>query len=97
MREQADQLAWRTTIGREAAIMLGKKRLGYAYGSAENDHELHKRLDEICLRYNTWVQIWLALKAAERGDKYWLTEVKAAIKAAGEGGSEKIPALAIQE
>ncbi len=86
MREQPDQLAWHREGSekiRKTVIMLGKKRLGYAYAPKENAKELSGKLDEICLRYNTWPQIWLALKAAERGDKHWLVEARAAIKDAG--------------
>lgn len=87
MREQAERLAWHTDTGTKCnkkVILLGKKRIGYAYSPTENTQKVRNTLNEICLRYNTWVRIWLALKAAERGDKYWLVEVKAAIKAAGE-------------
>ena len=83
MREQSDRLTWHVEGGR-AVIVLGSRRLGYAYAPKKSPKEVHEKIDEICLRYNTWVQLWLALKAAERGDKYWLTEVKAAIKAVGE-------------
>ena len=86
-RERPDKLAHHAEGSEgihKTVIMLGKRRLGYAYASKENPKELRDRLDEICLRYNTWTQIWLALKAAERGDKHWHAEVKAAIRAAGQ-------------
>lgn len=83
-KEQADRLDWHVE-GSRTVIMLGKKRLGYAYAPKDSPKEIHEKLDELCLRNNTWLQIWLALKAAERGDKHWHTEVKLAIKAAGEG------------
>ncbi len=86
MREQGDRLVWHKEGSEricKTAIMLGKKRLGYACAPEENPKELHEKLNELCLRYNTWPQIWLALKAAERGDKHWLAEVRTAIKDAG--------------
>lgn len=86
MAEPEEKLAWHIEDVEKSSrivILLGNKRFGYAYSPTQNAEDLHKQLDELCLRYNTWTQMWLALKAAERADKHWLQEVKVAVKATG--------------